>query len=125
MPSEKNPVNWFEIAVTDLNRAKEFYENILGYELSVQEMGPLKMAWFPANRDAPSAPGTLVKAEYYKPSLDGTLVYFSVEDIDATLEKIKDNGGKVLNPKMPIGNFGFIAHFIDSEGNKIGLHSES
>jgi len=45
MPSEKNPVNWFEIAVTDLNRAKEFYENILGYELSVQEMGPLKMAW--------------------------------------------------------------------------------
>ena len=106
-----NAINWFEIPVNDLDRAKDFYEKALGVSLTINEMGPLRMAWFPSEQNAPGATGTLIKAEAYTPSHSGTLVYFSVDDIDKTLEKIDSIGGKTLNPKMSIGEFGFVAHF--------------
>lgn len=118
-----NPVNWFEIPVEDLERARGFYQKVFGYEMSVQEMGPLTMAWFPMEQDAPYATGSLVKAETYVPSEEGSMVYFSVEDIEATLSRISDNGGTVLNPKSSIGEHGFVAHFRDTEGNRVALHS--
>ncbi|MGA7303371.1 MAG: VOC family protein [Rhodothermales bacterium] len=120
-----NPVSWFEIPVTDLDRAKVFYQRILGIELDVHDFGGLKMAWFPMAQDAPGAAGTLVLHESYVPSHAGSLVYFSVEDIDATLERVKAGGGKVLNGKTGIGEYGFVAHFEDSEGNRVALHSRS
>ena len=82
------------------------------------------MAWFPMKESATGSTGTLVKAESYNPSYAGTLVYFSVEDIDGTLKKVSENGGKILNPKMSIGEYGFVAHFEDSEGNRVALHSK-
>jgi predicted enzyme related to lactoylglutathione lyase len=123
MPEQKNPVNWFEIPVSDLERAKKFYESILEIELHKTEVGPLEMAWFPMANDAYGATGSLVKADGYKPSHDGSLVYFPVEDIDATLAKVKAQGGRTLLPKTGIGEFGFIAHIEDTEGNRLGLHS--
>lgn len=125
MPGKPNPVNWFEIPATDLNRAKAFYESALDTQLALNEMGPLKMAWFPMGEDmatTPGATGTLVQHESYTPSYEGTLVYFSVEDINATLAKIESAGGKTINPKMPIGQHGFVAHFEDTEGNRVALH---
>jgi len=118
-----NAVNWFEIPVSDMDRAKKFYENVLGYELAINEMGPMQMAWFPMEQEGAGATGTLVKAEGYVPSHSGSMVYFSVEDIDGTLSKINSNGGSTLNPKTSIGEYGFIAHFTDCEGNKVALHS--
>ena len=118
-----NPVNWFEIPVSDLRRAKEFYEKVFGYELSSHDMGSWKMAWFPMKKDEAGSAGTLMQSEGYTPSKKGTLVYFTVQDIDKTLDKIKKNGGKVLMPKKDIGEHGFIAHFEDCEGNKVALHS--
>ncbi len=120
-----NAINWFEIPVTDLERAKKFYENILGIKLDLNEMGPMQMAWFPMEQNAPGATGTLIKSEGYTPSHSGSLVYFSVPDIEATLSNIDSTGGKTLMPKTSIGDFGFIAHFEDCEGNRVALHSEN
>jgi predicted enzyme related to lactoylglutathione lyase len=124
MPAKTNPVNWFEIPANDLERAREFYEAALGFKLEVHDMGVVKMAWFPEMiMDAYGATGSLVKGEGYVPSHDGTLVYFPVEDIEGTLAKVIEAGGKTLLPKMSIGQYGFIGHFEDTEGNKVGLHS--
>jgi predicted enzyme related to lactoylglutathione lyase len=123
MAEQMNPVNWFEIPVKDLDRAKTFYESVLGVELKTMEMGPLKMAWFPMLQGAAGATGSLVKAEGYVPAHAGTLVYLTVDDIEGTLKKVNAHGGKTLLPRMGIGEYGFIAHFEDSEGNRVALHS--
>ena len=123
MSEENNPVNWFEIPVNDLERATKFYETVFGIQLDLNQMGPLKMAWFPMFPGAPGAAGTLAQGEGYSPSHAGTTVYFSVEDINATLAVINDNGGKTLTPKNSIGDYGFIARFEDCEGNRVALHA--
>lgn len=123
MNGQKNPVNWFEIPTFDLHRARDFYQEILGVELTINNMNGFEMAWFPMEMNGPGAAGTLVKFEGYTPSHDGTLVYFNVEDIEATLKSINENGGKTLVPKTGIGEYGFIAHFEDTEGNRVALHS--
>ena len=120
-----NPVNWFEIPAADIARAKSFYESALETELALNEMGPAKMAWFPMDPEAPGATGTLMQHEQYTPSYQGTLVYFSVDDIEATLARVEAAGGKTLNPKTSIGEYGFVAHFEDSEGNRVALHSRT
>lgn len=117
-----NPVNWFEIPVNDLDRAKAFYEAVLGVELALNESGPMKMAWFPMTMGATGAAGTLAKGEGYTPSKTGSLVYFHVDSIETTLKKIEDKGGKMLMPKVSIGEYGHIAHFEDCEGNRVALH---
>lgn len=122
MPSHANPVNWFEIPVSDLARAKTFYESVLEVEITESEMGPKKMGWFPMEMGISGSAGTLVKSDGYKPSHDGTLVYINVDSIDATLEAIATAGGKTLIPRMSIGDHGFIAHFEDTEGNRVALH---
>ena len=118
-----NAINWFEIPVNHLDWAKEFYEKLFEISMTINNMGPLQMAWFPSEQDGPGAAGTLIKAESYVPSHSGTLVYLQVADIENTLEKINKNGGKTLNPKMSIGEYGFVAHFEDCEGNRVALHS--
>ena len=119
-----NPVNWFEIPAKDIKESKAFYEYVFSIEMQLTEMGPLTMAWFPfGEQNTPGATGTLVQAESYNPSHDGTMVYFSVESIEDTLVKVKEKGGKVITEKMDIGEYGFVAHFEDNAGNRIGLHS--
>ena len=122
MPSHANPVNWFEIPVTDLGRAKTFYAAILGVEITETEMGPNKMGWFPMEMGAPGAAGTLIQGDGYTPSREGSLVYLHVDKIDPTLETINGAGGKTLMPRLSIGQHGFIAHFQDTEGNRVALH---
>lgn len=122
MPSHANPVNWFEIPVTDMARAKKFYESALSIEIVETEMGPNKMGWFPMEMGKMGAPGTLILGDGYTPSHDGSLVYLHVDSIDPTLEEISNAGGKALMPRTDIGQHGFIAHFEDSEGNRVALH---
>lgn len=124
MATLKNPINWFEIPVKDLARATSFYERVLDCKISIQDFGGLKMGWFPMTADAPGSTGSLVEHESYIPSYEGSLVYFTVDDINAALQKVEEKGGKILNPKNSIGEFGFVAHFEDSEGNRVALHSE-
>ncbi len=118
-----NAVNWFEIPVKDIERARKFYETVLGTKLTLEEMEPFKMAFFHMTEGVPGAAGTLIKGESYEPSHAGTVVYFSVDDIEETLRRVNANGGKTLLPKKSIGEYGFIAHFEDIEGNRLALHS--
>jgi predicted enzyme related to lactoylglutathione lyase len=122
MPSHANPVNWFEIPVNNMARAKSFYESVLGVEVVETTMGPNEMGWFPMEMGATGSAGTLVKGDGYTPSRDGSLVYLHVDAIDPTLEAINGSGGKTLMPRMDIGQHGFIAHFEDCEGNRVALH---
>jgi len=123
MAEKMNLVNWFEIPVKNLSKAKAFYEYVLGVELKLEEMGPMKMAWFPATQGAPGTTGSLVLSDGYEPSHKGSVVYFTVPDIEKALARIKEKGGKGLMPKMSIGEWGFIAQFEDCEGNRVALHS--
>ena len=122
MPSHANPVNWFEIPVSDLGRAKAFYESVLGVEITETEMGPNRMGWFPMEMGAVGAAGTLIQGDGYTPSHEGSLVYIHVDQIDGTLKAIEGAGGTTLRPRVSIGEHGFIAHFEDSEGNRVALH---
>ena len=122
MASHANPVNWFEIPVENMSQARAFYESVFGLELQETEMGPNKMAWFPMEMGAAGAAGTLIQGEGYQPSHAGSLVYLHVDKIDPTLEAINGQGGKTLMPRTSIGQHGFIAHFEDSEGNRVALH---
>lgn len=121
-----NAVTWFEIPVNDMDRAKEFYEKSFDISIEIHEFGPALMGWFPFDHEAGSgAAGTLLKGDTYVPSHAGTMVYLSVEDIEATLAKIETHGGKILQPKMSIGEHGFVGHFEDIEGNRVALHSRA
>ena len=118
-----NLANWFEIPVKDLDRAVKFYEKVFDVKLSSEEMGGMKMALFPFTQDAPGAAGALIKGESYEPSHAGTVVYFSVDDIPETLRRINANNGKTVMPKTGIGQYGFIAQYEDTEGNRLAIHS--
>lgn len=122
MPSHANPVNWFEIPVTDMSRAKDFYEKAFAIDIHETEMGPNKMGWFPMEMGLQGAAGTLVLGDGYKPSHEGSLVYIHVDKIDPTLQLIDQSGGKTLMPRTSIGEHGFIAHFEDTEGNRVAIH---
>lgn len=120
---QKNPVGWFEIPVTDMNRARKFYEELFGKELDLQEeKGGYQMAWFPWEEDSYGSAGTLMKGEGYTPSHDGTTIYFTAAEMEDMLERVESIGGKVLVPKKDIGEHGFIAWVEDTEGNRIALH---
>ena len=80
------------------------------------------MGWFPFEQGGPGATGTLIKAESYVPSHSGTMVYFSVPEIVDVLAKVEKAGGKIINEKFSIGEFGYCGHFEDTEGNRVALH---
>jgi len=107
----------------DLERAAKFYEKVFDVKLTREDMGGMKLAMFPFVQGTPGVAGALVKGETYKPSHAGSVVYFTVEDIPETLRRINANGGKTLMPKTGIGEYGFIAHYEDTEGNRLALHS--
>ncbi len=123
-----NMVGWFEIPVTDIQRAKKFYEKVFDIKVQVQDFEGTMMGWFPFSEDpeAKGSPGSLVQNEkYYKPSSNGTLVYFSSPEITFELGKIEEAGGVILQEKTLINkDIGFMALFLDSEGNRIALHSK-
>ena len=124
---KQNMVNWFEIPVTDMDRAKKFYDIVFDIEISVHDMNELVMWWFPFAEGKPGATGSLVKhKDFYCPSeKDGTLIYFSSEDVQIQLDKVEPAGGKILQPKKQISEgHGYMALFLDSEGNRIALHSQ-
>ncbi|MFA8341462.1 MAG: VOC family protein [Rhodothermaceae bacterium] len=120
---EKNVVNWFEIPVKDMARAKDFYKSLFGFDLADMEMPNMQLASFPMIQGGEFATGALVKAEGYEPNTTGTTVYFTCENLSEQLEAVEKLGGKICTPKTSIGEYGFIAHIIDSEGNRVALHS--
>jgi predicted enzyme related to lactoylglutathione lyase len=120
-------VGWFEIPVSDMERAMSFYQTVFGVTLARHSMGPLDMAWFPMEDGQPGAGGSLVRHESYRPSAtDGPLIYFSSRagNLADELGRVTAAGGKVLLEKRQITpDVGYMALFLDSEGNRIALHS--
>ncbi len=125
MPEEltkRNPVNWFEIYVQDMERAGKFYETVLGVELQPMETD-LPMHGFPGGPDAHGCTGALVYFEGMPSGGNSVMVYFSCEDCDVEGARVEDAGGHVVREKMSIGQYGFILLASDTEGNMFGLHS--
>ena len=122
-----NVVNWFEIPVLDMARAVAFYNQVFGWNMKAMNLGELDMAWFPSEEGSTGSSGSLIYSpENYQPSTKGTLVYLSVENIDDVVSKIEDAGGSLLLPKTQISKeHGFRAVLLDSEGNRIAIHSKS
>ncbi len=122
-----NVVGWFEIPVTDMERAIQFYETVFGFSLIRQEIGSADMAWFPFLETEIGSPGALIyQPEHYRPSGQGTLVYFTAfsGDLSNELARVEKAGGKIEQPKREISpEIGYMAIFIDTEGNRVALHS--
>ena len=119
-----NAINWFEIPVKNFDKAKKFYEAILDADLQTMEAMGMKSAFFPAELQTGGIGGCIIQGEGYEPSSKGSLVYLNGgDDLSVPLSKVEAAGGKIVLPKTAIGPNGFMAHFNDTEGNKVGLHS--
>jgi predicted enzyme related to lactoylglutathione lyase len=116
-------INWFEIPAADFARAKQFYETVLDVKMDLP-FPDMKYAMFPANMQAGEIGGGLVEEENYVPSDKGALVYLNGgEDLAVPLARVEAAGGKIVFPKKSIGPNGFMAMFIDTEGNRVAFHS--
>ncbi|MEJ2194382.1 MAG: VOC family protein [Ignavibacteriaceae bacterium] len=119
----KNAVNWFEIPANDIDRAVKFYSTVLNTEFQQQEMMGTKMAFF--TNDTDGVGGSICSGEGYTPSAKGAKIYLNAgEDLSEPLSRVEAAGGKVVLPKTKITDeIGYMATFIDSEGNSVSFHS--
>ena len=124
--SFKNAISWFEIPATDLDRAQKFYETIFSLQMIPMDFPNLKMRMFPLE-DMMGVGGALCDSGgFHKPSAtDGPLIYLNGNpDLQNVLDKVAAAGGTVIVPKTEISpDYGYMGVFIDTEGNRIGLHS--
>jgi len=122
-----NAISWFEIPTTDINRAQKFYETIFGITMIPMELPNIKMRMFPLDDIMNGIGGALVDSGgFHKPSMtDGPLVYLNANpDVQNVLDKVEAAGGKIMVPKTEISpEYGNMAVFFDTEGNRIALHS--
>ena len=123
----KSAISWFEIPSIDINRAQQFYEAIFDIQMIPMDMPQLQMRMFPIENPMTGIGGAITKAEgFYKPSAtDGPLIYLNGNpDVQLILDKIEAAGGKIVVPKTQISpEHGYMAVFIDTEGNRVALHS--
>ena len=120
----RNPVGWFEIYVQDMPRAKNFYESVFQVKLERLSSPKIEMWGFPMSMEKSGSSGSLVKMEGVASGGNSTLVYFSCADCAVEAARVPKHGGKIHREKTSIGQYGFIALTVDTEGNMIGLHSQ-
>lgn len=118
-------ISIFEIPATDFSRAMNFYQSILEIKIEAIDMQGTQMGIFPSEGQTVS--GVLTKGEGYEPSADGVVIYLNGgNDLQYTLDKVEKNGGEIMVPKTLIDEEnGYFAMFLDTEGNRIGLHSRN
>ncbi|WP_252734436.1 VOC family protein [Arenibacter algicola] len=119
----KSFISIFEIPATDISRAVDFYQTILDLNIEKMDFPEMQMGIFPY--EGQMVTGVIMKAEGYKPSADGVTIYLDGGDnLQIILDKVEQNGGEIIVPKsLHADESGYYAIFLDSEGNKIGLHS--
>lgn len=120
MGKQTNPVIYFEIPVNQMERAVAFYKNVFNFEFQFEQIDKINMALFPFNDRYSGITGALAQGDIYKPTNDGVVLYFSVEEINKTLELANNMGARTLYPVTDNG-IGWVAEFEDSEGNRIAL----
>lgn len=118
-------VNWFEIPVTDFDRAKKFYSALFSFEMAEQQMGPYRMGFLPGNSMEGDVTGAISQGEGCVPGADGVTLYLNGgEDLSAHLARVEPAGGKVIMHKTEITpEIGYMAMFLDTEGNRLAFHS--
>ncbi|MGZ3834075.1 MAG: VOC family protein [Mucilaginibacter sp.] len=122
----KNAISWFEIPATDLNRAQKFYETIFDIEMATIDMPQLQMRVFPIEDQMNIGGAICQSGNFYKPSAEnGPLLYLNGNpDLKKVLNKVEAAGGTIVIPKTQIStDYGYMAVFLDTEGNRIALHS--
>lgn len=123
----KDAISWFEIGTTDLDRATQFYETIFNVKLNPLDLDNIKMRMFPLDDMMTGVGGALVYSDgFHKPSAtDGPLIYLNGNpDVQIILDRVEAAGGKIMVPKTQISEeYGYMAVIMDTEGNRIGLHS--
>jgi uncharacterized protein len=126
MDQSTNAINWFDIPVIDLPRAKHFYQVIFSIHMEEMQMGNVRMASFPYEGGNGKAGGALVAYDMYKPTTEGVMIYLNANpDLATVLEKVQQEGGQIVMQKTQISpEIGYMAFIIDTEGNRIGLHSQ-
>lgn len=119
----ENVINWFEIPAIDFSRAVSFYKSILGLDIKETEMFGTKMGFFPS--DGKNVSGAVVQGEDYKPSTNGVIAYLNGgNDLQTVLDKVESSNGKIIVLKTQISpEMGYFGMFIDTEGNKMAVHS--
>jgi uncharacterized protein len=117
-----NPITWCEIYVQDMERAKSFYESVFQMKLEKLESPGMEMWAFPMSMDRVGASGALVKMDGVKSGGSGIIPYFHCDEVAAEEGRVVTAGGKIHQAKMSIGQYGFMALILDTEGNMIGLH---
>jgi uncharacterized protein len=123
-----NALNWFEIPVSEFDRAKKFYETIFNYQMPENQMGPARMGFLLYDFQAQKVGGAIVhNPAFYTPQANGTLIYLNCQpDLQRVLDRVEMAGGKILQAKMQISpeqQLGFWALILDTEGNRVALHS--
>ena len=123
-----NALNWFEIPVSDFDRAKKFYETIFNYQMPESQMGPARMGFLLYDFQNGKVGGAIVYyPAFYNPQANGTLVYLNCQpDLQEVLDRVEKAGGKILTKKTEISpeqKLGFWALMTDTEGNRVALHS--
>ncbi|KAJ55935.1 lactoylglutathione lyase [Actibacterium mucosum KCTC 23349] len=123
--SKMNAIGWFDIFVTDLDRAVAFYQAVLGCHMDPIEdpTGETQIMSFPADMTQYGAGGALSKSAHAGPGVGGTIVYFNCTDCAVQQDRVQDAGGQVVRPKFSIGAHGFVSLCMDTEGNMFGLSS--
>jgi uncharacterized protein len=123
--AKTNAIGWFDIYVSDLERAVAFYETVLKQKLEPMgdPTGETQMMSFPGDMASYGASGALVKSAHASPGMGGTMVYFSVEDCSVEESRVVAAGGKIVRPKFSIGEFGWVTLCEDTEGNMVGFNS--
>ncbi|MBL0145938.1 MAG: VOC family protein [Chitinophagaceae bacterium] len=123
----QNAISWFEIPSTDINRAQQFYETVFQIKMTPIDMDNIKMRMFPLDDPMNGIGGALVDTGgFHKPSAtDGTLIYLNGNpDVQTFMDRVEAAGGKIVLPKMEISpEYGDMAIFLDTEGNRIALHN--
>jgi predicted enzyme related to lactoylglutathione lyase len=125
MKKEIAGINFFELPVKDMPRAIAFYNAVLGTNIQTMDFQGYKMGFLTQDREVAS--GALVNGDGYRPVSDGSVIYFDCgEDLAPCLKKAESSGGKTVVPKTEIGGgMGFFAHFLDTEGTRVGFWSKS
>ncbi|MFM2383663.1 MAG: hypothetical protein RIQ72_235 [Candidatus Parcubacteria bacterium] len=119
-------ITWASIPSLDFDRAVKFYSEVTGTTLDVKGEGDQKMATSLSEAEWQDTIGFGITADStIKPGSTGPRLYIATKDMDTLLDKVEANGGKVLVPKTAMGEMGFWGLMEDSEGNHIGLHSQS
>ena len=115
-------VTWFEVPALDMDRAVVFYRNVFGYEMQRHDHPDCQQAFFPF--DQSGVAGALICGLGMQPSADGVIVFLDAgRDLRGPLDRVEANGGRIVKSRTDIGEHGFIAWILDSEGNRVGMCS--